>query len=129
MNVAKPRVLVVDDDPAVAEVVEHVVSRCGLECHVLHRPTGILGAIDFLAPSVVIFDLVMPGLDGVQVLRQLAETDCRANIILLSGADARVLSATAHLGQVHGLKVHAALRKPFCIGELEQAVTAARAPS
>ncbi|WP_211116873.1 response regulator transcription factor [Glycomyces buryatensis] len=68
---AAPRVLVVDDDPALAEVVARYLRREGFE--VDYAPDGDIGlkrALDTL-PDLVVLDLMMPGMDGFEVCRRL----------------------------------------------------------
>ncbi|MGD9537181.1 MAG: EAL domain-containing protein [Alphaproteobacteria bacterium] len=127
MTESNARVLIVDDDPDVAALVASVATDRGFECHTVDQSTKIFEAIGRFAPHLIILDLVMPNLDGVQVLRHLAEIGCRAGIILLSGVDPRALNAAAHLGETHGLKIRAFLKKPFEIRALEKALGSAPA--
>ncbi|MGW7052256.1 response regulator transcription factor [Streptomyces sp. NPDC054887] len=65
------RVLVVEDDPTVAEVVTGYLTRAGY--HVAHAADG-LAALDMAAalrPQLVVLDLMLPGLDGLEVFRRL----------------------------------------------------------
>jgi DNA-binding response OmpR family regulator len=66
-----PRVLVVDDDPTVAEVVLGYLRRDGLEA--AHAPDGIsaLRIAESAPPDLVVLDLMLPGIDGLEVCRRL----------------------------------------------------------
>ncbi|MCC3761951.1 response regulator transcription factor [Glycomyces sp. TRM65418] len=68
---ADPRVLVVDDDPALADVVARYLRREGFE--VDYAPDGATGLRRALAtlPDLVVLDLMMPGMDGFEVCRRL----------------------------------------------------------
>ncbi|NKZ04937.1 response regulator transcription factor [Actinomadura latina] len=76
MNSVTPagRVLVVDDDPTVAEVVARYLARDGHEvvC-VADGPTALRRALD-QPPDLVVLDLMLPGMDGLEVCRRLRET-------------------------------------------------------
>ena len=68
---ADPRVLVVDDDPALAEVVARYLRREGFEVdYAADGATGLERALSTL-PDLVVLDLMMPGMDGFEVCRRL----------------------------------------------------------
>ncbi|MEW2166970.1 response regulator transcription factor [Streptomyces sp. NPDC007084] len=70
-GVAAPRVLVVDDDPTVAEVVSGYLGRAG---HLVDRAADGSAALALAAahrPDLVVLDLMLPGMDGLEVCRRL----------------------------------------------------------
>jgi sensor c-di-GMP phosphodiesterase-like protein len=73
-------------------------------------------------PELIMLDLLMPGTDGVELLRVLAEQVKDAKICLMSGSDARVLNSARRLGGAHGLNVVAALEKPLEIAAIRGAL-------
>ncbi|HWI66230.1 MAG TPA: response regulator [Symbiobacteriaceae bacterium] len=66
-----PRVLVVEDDPQIARIVQIKLKNNGFE--VFHAPDGAAGlsAIRELRPDLVLLDVMMPVMDGYQVLRTI----------------------------------------------------------
>ena len=64
-------------------------------------------------PSVVTIDLNMPGTDGIQLLREMVETNTRARILIASGVDPKVLEAAGKLVGERGLVVAGVLSKPI----------------
>ncbi|WP_157876119.1 response regulator transcription factor, partial [Streptacidiphilus griseoplanus] len=69
------RVLVVDDDPTVAEVVSDYLTRAG---HLVDRAADGPAALALAAahrPDLVVLDLMLPGLDGIEVCRRLRAAD------------------------------------------------------
>ena len=123
----QPRLLVIDDEPALAEFVAQVATECG------YRP--ILTADDlafreeFMAarPDVVVLDLGMPGMDGVELLRFLAAQEHRAPVLIFSGFDRRVLESAFRLGEALGLEMIGPLEKPVRFQELERLLKDLRA--
>ncbi|MFJ5552192.1 response regulator transcription factor [Streptomyces sp. NPDC093225] len=77
------RVLVVDDDPTVAEVVTGYLRRAGH--HVDHAPDGpgALAAAARHDPDLVVLDLMLPGIDGLEVCRRL-RADRPVPVIMLT---------------------------------------------
>lgn len=76
------RVLIIEDETTLAGMIAAYVSRAGFDSSVVHTgPDGVQAARD-LAPDVVILDLGLPGLDGIEVCRQLRTfTDCYVIVV------------------------------------------------
>jgi EAL domain-containing protein (putative c-di-GMP-specific phosphodiesterase class I) len=112
------RVLVIDDDNVVCELVSALAMTMGLNCDATRDPATFL---DRITPetSLVLLDLMMPGMDGIEVLRLLGERRCKARILLMSGMDKRVLETAERLAQSLGLAVVGHLQKPFPLTELK----------
>lgn len=106
------RALVVDDEPALADVVSSYLTRDGFEVEVAHRGEDALERARSLDPDVVVLDLGLPGIDGLEVCRQLRTfSDCYV-IMLTARAD--------EVDTLVGLSVGADdyLTKPFSPREL-----------
>lgn len=63
--------------------------------------------------SVVVLDLMKPGVDGIQVLRYLSDQNCVSDVILISGYDKKVLKVAEQLAKTLGLNVRASIQKPI----------------
>ncbi|ONH24417.1 response regulator transcription factor [Pseudofrankia asymbiotica] len=68
-----PRVLVVDDDATVAEVVDRYLRNAGFDVDRAADGPAALRAAEATAPDLVVLDLMLPGLDGIEVCRRLRE--------------------------------------------------------
>ena len=64
-------------------------------------------------------DLGMPGMDGVELIRFLAEQDYRSPMLIVSGFDRRVLESAFRLGEALGLNMAGPLEKPVRLEALE----------
>lgn len=67
----RPRILVVDDDPALSEMLEIVLRSEGFEPRSCPDGTHALGAFRVFQPDLVLLDLMLPGRDGVDVCRDI----------------------------------------------------------
>ncbi len=83
---ASPRVLVVDDEKALARMVASYLERAGYATRLEHTGPDGLAAVRSWDPDVVILDLGLPGLDGMEVCRRLRETS-DAYVIMLTARD------------------------------------------
>jgi len=113
------KLLVLDDDSDMCAFVAHAAVSAGFE------PASSTNFEQFkasLAPdtSVVVLDLMMPEVDGIQVLRYLSEQSYASGIILISGYDRKVLKVAAQLAASLGLDIRASIQKPFKSNELRE---------
>ena len=111
------RVLIVDDDEAHAQAVAESLRRVGYDCTVANSGARAASLIESQTYDVVVTDLMMDDLDGLEILRKSKEELPDAEVILLTG-HASIKTAVA-AGQ-HG--VHTYLTKPLDITELRHAV-------
>lgn len=107
------RLLIVDDDELVGRTIELIAKREGYEARVTCDPDRFLDLVGEWHPDVVAIDLVMPGMDGVQVLAELAKREFRQCVIITSGVGHRVLDAAVRSAREHGLHISGVLPKPF----------------
>lgn len=111
------RVLIVDDDEAHAQAVSESLQRVGYDCTVASSGQRAIALIESQTFDVIVTDLMMDEVDGLEILRKSKEELPDAEVILLTG-HASIKTAVA-AGQ-HG--VHTYLTKPLDITELRHAV-------
>jgi CheY-like chemotaxis protein len=73
---------------------------------------------------MVALDLGMPGMDGVELLRFLAEQGYKAPVLIVSGFDRRVLESAFRLGEALGLRMAGPIAKPARLEEMEAVLIA-----
>jgi DNA-binding response OmpR family regulator len=110
-NVTAPRILVVDDEPTVLEVVAHYLRRDGYEVCEVARGDMVEDALSTFRPDLVVLDVMLPGLSGLDVLRKHGQG--RVPFILLT---ARVEESDRILGLELGADDY--VSKPFSPREL-----------
>jgi DNA-binding response OmpR family regulator len=87
--VDKPTVLVVDDEPKIRAIVRHNLEADGFTVTEQADGPGALRAALDEHPDLIVLDVMLPGLDGVEVLRRLRETS-QVPVILLTARDEEV---------------------------------------
>jgi DNA-binding response OmpR family regulator len=78
------RVLVVDDDPTVSDVVRRYLERSDFEVTLAADGPGALAAVDLARPDLVVLDLMLPGMDGLEVCRRLRTQDPDLPVVMLT---------------------------------------------
>jgi DNA-binding response OmpR family regulator len=112
-------VLVVEDDPAIADLVGRYLRRDGFGVHVERDGPGGLAAAGRLGPVAVVLDVGLPGLDGVEVCRRLRAAGDQVPVLFVTARDDEV-------DRVLGLELGADdyVTKPFSPRELAARVRA-----
>lgn len=82
----KPLILVVDDDPNISHLVRLYLEKEGYEVQTEARGDAAVAAFRRMPPSLVILDVMLPGMDGWQVLRVIRQTS-KIPIIMLTAKD------------------------------------------
>jgi two-component system, OmpR family, response regulator ResD len=75
--------LVVDDEPTIGEVVCRYLDRAGYETRVALDGAAALAKVDERPPDLLVLDLMLPGLDGLEVMRRLRDRDRDHTAIIL----------------------------------------------
>ena len=79
------KVLVIDDEDGIREGSERILSRMGCEVYGASRGEEGLEILSSRKPHIVLLDLKMPGLDGMEVMRRIHEIDPNILVIIITG--------------------------------------------
>jgi two-component system response regulator AtoC len=110
------RVLVIDDDPGIREYLKALGERQGYQVSAAADGEEALATLSESRPDIVTLDAVLPGMDGLETLRQMKKLIPDIPVIMLSGhGQARTIVEAMRLGASDFL------RKPFEVEELELA--------
>jgi EAL domain-containing protein (putative c-di-GMP-specific phosphodiesterase class I) len=120
------RLLVVDDEPGVLDFVAALGRKLGYTVATTPSGAEFLRLVDSFRPTMIVMDLHLPDTDGVELLRLLVARGCKANIVLISGSDERVLATAHELGVSHGLAMCGSLSKPLVPADLQSKLAAVR---
>ena len=113
------RVLVVDDEPSITDLVATVLRYEGFQVRTAETGRAALAAVTSFRPHLVVLDVMLPDLDGFEVQRRLAADGLRVPILFLTARDSTE-------DKVHGLTMGADdyVTKPFSLEELVARVRA-----
>jgi len=113
------KLLVIDDQVDLCEFISEAASAIGFETCAVTEPEAFRQAVHEFQPTVVVLDLQMPGADGIELLRYLGERGSKAQVLVASGMDQRVLATAEQIGRAQGLSMLGALQKPILLADLE----------
>ena len=119
------KILILDDECFMHKLLAHMLSGLGYNS-VVTCETGA-AALDLVdahsnAPNLILMDLNMPEMDGIEFVRKLVEHNYKGSLILVSGEDERVLQTAEKLVQAHNITVLGHLKKPVSLDGLASLV-------
>ncbi len=107
------RIVIIDDELNICNSIQFAVKQVGFECDFFTDPTKGLDSLQSKLPDLVILDIIMPALDGLEICREIRKQSETIPIIFLSSRD-------DEFDRVLGLELGADdyLCKPFSMKEL-----------
>lgn len=117
MNLERPRgdevILLVDDEIELLKVSARLLGTLG---YTVHKANGGQEALDFLSAGhadLVVLDMVMPHMDGVETLRNIRKMKPEQKVVILSA-----FAEPDRIAQVKELGVYAYIQKPFAVDNM-----------
>lgn len=108
------RILLLDDDVFMLELLKDMIGGLGYSCvRADTEARSALAALPAFRPDLLVCDLSLPEMDGIEFLRAVAEQGFTGSVILLSGMDSGILRAARTLATAQGLTILGACSKPL----------------
>lgn len=111
--------LAFDDELDFLDLIETVATGVGFQVLTARTSAEFFDQLARRRPSLVVLDLQLPGMDGIEVIRNLARLATDTGVLLVSGMDQRVLVSARQVGESLGLKMLGVLQKPILLEDLE----------
>lgn len=114
------KIFIIEDDISVIGILEDIVERSGLGsvCGDTGDGPPDLEQVLSLDPDLILIDLLMPGKDGIQIVRELKERGCGAKFIMISQVSAKEMIAKAYTAGVEFF-----IQKPINLIEVRQVIS------
>lgn len=114
------KIFIIEDDISVIGILEDIVERSGLGSVCGDTGDGPLDPDQVLSldPDLILIDLLMPGKDGIQIVRELKERGCGAKFIMISQVSAKEMIAKAYTAGVEFF-----IQKPINLIEVRQVIS------
>src|SRR5512143_3159305 len=121
------RLLVVDDEPEFGEFVRKVATDLGYEVRVTTNGKAFQAAYHELQPTTVVLDMVMPGMDGNEIVLWLMQQHYAANLIIITGYSPDYATDARRLAEFKGLRSVTMLTKPIRLAKLREVLGGTKA--
>lgn len=118
----KKRLLIVDDSKAFLEFVRKVADGIGYDVELAADGASFKKLYETFQPHTVMIDLIMPDIDGMELIQWLAELDARARVIVVTGYSPEYAGLAKMLGEGKGLSTVKILTKPIKANDLRNAL-------
>jgi len=119
------KILVVDDHDSITRIVAKTATSLGYEVLTINDPTVAFAAFDRFNPDVLMIDLVMPEVDGIDILHEILALGTTARIVVMSGHGQTYLRLGKEVGTFHDCPDIVTLAKPFRRSDLVNVLAAA----
>ena len=120
----KPIVLVVDDEEAVLRLFQKILKKKEYAILMANNGKAALEQVEMKRPNLVILDLKMPGMNGIEILRKIKRIDKNIEVIIITGYGTM---KTAKIAMRLG--AHDYITKPFDINHIKALIKDALSPA
>ncbi len=115
------RLLVIDDEQDFCSFVREVAEGLGYEVTTTASPEDFKQSYETNTPSRIIVDMIMPEVDGIELVQWLTGQGCSAQVLVITGFNPNYAAMAAILGEAKGLEVKS-LTKPIRASQLRAAL-------
>ena len=119
---ANPRLLVIDDDAPTGTLFRRVAEKEGFDVRVCQSAEDGQQQVADFDPQVILLDLIMPDIDGIEMVRWLTGVGYRGRVVMVSGYSESYLQAAVTMLQARGVKDSQSLSKPIDLNALREAL-------
>ncbi len=119
---SEKRLLVIDDEPEFGELVRKVAVGLGYEVRVTTQGRAFQEAYHALRPTTIVMDMVMPEMDGTELVLWLMEQQYAAHLIIITGYSPDYARDARALAEFNGLRSVQTLTKPIGLARLREAL-------
>ncbi|HVJ51800.1 MAG TPA: response regulator [Aliidongia sp.] len=117
------RLLVVDDEADFGRFVARVAGALDYDVETTTNATDFMARFHSFDPDIVVLDIVMPEMDGVELVQWLVSVKCRARIIIISGYNPLYAQLAESLAAAQGILSVSTMTKPIKLADLRAILT------
>ena len=122
------RLLVCDDEPDIRSFIREVAETMGFVVEEVGDARECIARVGSFQPDVVVLDIVMPDVDGIEIIQGLAERKFAGRVLLVSGFNPNYARAAHVLAKSRGIVDIQVLAKPLPLAELRAALAGTSSP-
>ena len=122
VGVQEKRLLICDDEAAFGRFVQNVAEDLGYEVRVTTEGHAFIEEYGSFEPTTIVLDMIMPGMDGNELVLWLAKERCTARVIIITGYTPDYARHAKILAEFKGLGPVTTLHKPVEVSTLRAAL-------
>jgi DNA-binding NtrC family response regulator len=107
------KLLVIDDEKSITKIVDKIATELGFDVRTLNDAATAFETFESFKPDILMLDLMMPDVDGIDVLNQVLVAGTGAKVVVMSGYGKSYLQLGKAVGVFHSHPDIATLAKPF----------------
>ncbi len=115
-----PNLLILDDDVDISQICALAGEKAGFQTKFTFDFFEFKTLIEKKEPDVILLDIVMPKMEGMEILQWLSKIHCKSHIIIMSGYGDKYLEPAQKYAEKAGLKFAGKLQKPFPFATLKE---------
>jgi FixJ family two-component response regulator len=120
IKTSRPQLAIVDDDADVSDFIKYIANEVGFDVEEYQEVIKFQASMEIRQIDVIVTDIVMPDMDGNELIMWLSSQGITAPVILMSGYGGKYLNVTNNLAQAHGVNVLNILTKPIGYDDMTQ---------
>ncbi len=124
-SMSEKTVLIVDDNEEFAEFVRDAAEQLSYRSVILTDSRQFSTLFERVKPDILVLDIVMPNVEGTEIVQWLINREARTRVILVSGSNPLYSRIAKTLGEARGLGPVTVLQKPVRLEALRDALSAA----
>ena len=117
------KVLVIDDEVEFGRLVGRVAREIGLDVEITTNAKQFMEAVVRFKPDVIVMDMVMPGTEGIELIRWLTKAQYKARVIVATGYNPEYAKMAALMARAEGVLEVTTLAKPARLADLRKALS------
>jgi EAL domain-containing protein (putative c-di-GMP-specific phosphodiesterase class I) len=125
----KDQLLIIDDERPICDLIADVAESYGYKAFSATNYAEARGILENACPTLIFVDLMLPEIDGVEIVRNIAARKCDARIVMMSGANHKILASAIRVAISQGLNVLGYLTKPFSVRDVRTLLDTGRRQS
>jgi len=110
--------LIIDDERPICDLIADVAEGYGYRAHSATSYDEARAVLETGNPNLIFVDLMLPEVDGIEIVRHIGAANCDAKIVMMSGVNHKILASAIRVAVNQGLNVLGYLTKPFSVREV-----------
>ncbi len=120
------QLLIIDDERPICDLISDVAEAYGYRAFSATSYDEAREILETVSPNLIFIDLMLPDVDGIEIVRNIGAGKCDAKIVMMSGVNHKILASAIRVAVNQGLNVLGYLTKPFSVREVRELLDTGR---